>query len=283
MRPHMRRTLKIQRRLRELTLSNPVITLTTDYGTNDHLVGVLKGVILRILPNATIVDINHHVVPFDVLDGALTIAAAYRYFPARTVHMVVVDPGVGTARRPILVNADQFYFVAPDNGVLSLIYERESAVSVRHITSEHYFLNPVSNTFHGRDIFAPVAAWMAKTYQTEAMGEEISDYVKFALPRPKPAGTAKKGLVLRVDSFGNLVTNFTAEDLPQGAGAEGKIKLQVAGKPVEKWAQTFAQGAAGEPVALVGSSGFLEIAVNKGQAARVLGANRGAEVILEIG
>ena len=279
----MRRTLKIQRRLRELALSNPVITLTTDYGTNDHLVGVLKGVILRILPNATIVDINHHVVPFDVLDGALTIAAAYRYFPARTVHMVVVDPGVGTARRPILVNADQFYFVAPDNGVLSLIYERESAVSVRHITSEHYFLNPVSNTFHGRDIFAPVAAWMAKTYQTEAMGEEISDYVKFALPRPKPAGTAKKGLVLRVDSFGNLVTNFTAEDLPQGAGAEGKIKLQVAGKPVEKWAQTFAQGAAGEPVALVGSSGFVEIAVNKGQAARVLGANRGAEVILEIG
>ena len=279
----MRRTLKIQRRLRELALSNPVITLTTDYGTNDHLVGVLKGVILRILPNASIVDINHHVVPFDVLDGALTIAAAYRYFPARTVHMVVVDPGVGTARRPILVNADQFYFVAPDNGVLSLIYERESAVSVRHITSEHYFLNPVSNTFHGRDIFAPVAAWMAKTYQTEAMGEEISDYVKFALPRPKAAGTAKKGLVLRVDSFGNLVTNFTAEDLPQGAGAEGKIKLQVAGKPVEKWAQTFAQGAAGEPVALVGSSGFVEIAVNKGQAARVLGANRGAEVILEIG
>jgi S-adenosyl-L-methionine hydrolase (adenosine-forming) len=268
---------------RELALSNPVITLTTDYGTNDHLVGVLKGVILRIAPNTSIVDINHHVVPFDVLDGALTIAAAYRYFPARTVHLVVVDPGVGTARRPILVTADQFYFVAPDNGVLSLIYEREPAVSVRHITSEHYFLNPVSNTFHGRDIFAPVAAWMAKTYQTEAMGEEINDYVKFALPRPKAAGSAKKGLVLRVDSFGNLVTNFTAEDLAPGAGANGKIKLQVAGKPVEKLAQTFAEGAAGEPFALVGSSGFVEIAVNKGHAARVLAANRGAEVILEVG
>ena len=262
-------------------MSNPIITLTTDYGTSDHLVGVLKGVILRILPNATIVDINHHVVPFDVLDGALTIAAAYRYFPARSVHVVVVDPGVGTARRPILVTADQFYFVAPDNGVLSLIYERETAVSVRHITAEHYFLSPVSNTFHGRDIFAPVAAWVAKTFQTEAMGEEITDQVRFALPRPKAAGSAMKGLVLRVDSFGNLVTNFTAEDLPQGAGADGKIKLQVAGKPVAKLAQTFAQGAAGEPVAIVGSSGFIEIAVNKGQAARVLGANRGAEVILE--
>jgi len=264
-------------------VSNPTITLTTDYGTSDHLVGVVKGVILRIVPNANIVDINHHVVPFDVLDGALTIAAAYRYFPARTVHLVIVDPGVGTARRPILVSADQYYFVAPDNGVLSLIYEREAVVSVRHITADHYFLNPVSNTFHGRDIFAPVAAWLAKTSQTEAMGEEISDYVRFALPRPKAAGSTKKGLVLRVDAFGNLVTNFTAEDLPQGAGANGKINLQVGGKTVEKLAQTFAQGAAGEPVALVGSSGFVEIAVNKGQAARVLGVNRGAEVILEIG
>jgi S-adenosyl-L-methionine hydrolase (adenosine-forming) len=263
-----------------LDLSNPVITLTTDYGTNDHLVGVLKGVILRIVPNATIVDINHHVVPFDVLDGALTIAAAYRYFPARTVHLVVVDPGVGTARRPILVSADQYYFVAPDNGVLSLIYEREPAVLVRHITAEHYFLSPVSNTFHGRDIFAPVAAWLAKTYQTEAMGEEITDHVRFALPRPKAAGSGKKGLVLRVDSFGNLMTNFTAEELPQGA-ANGKINLQVGGKRVEKLAQTFAQGAAGEPIAILGSSGFLEIAVNKGHAARALGVNRGAEVIVE--
>jgi S-adenosylmethionine hydrolase len=264
-------------------LPNPIITLTTDYGTNDHLAGVLKGVILRILPNATIVDINHHVAPFDVLDGALTIAAAYCYFPARTVHVVIVDPGVGTARRPILVSAEQHYFVAPDNGVLSLIYEREAALSVRHITAEHYFLNPVSHTFHGRDIFAPVAAWLAKTHQTESFGEEISDYVRFALPRPKAAGSALKGVVLRVDSFGNLVTNFTAEDLPQAASADGKIRLQVGGKSVEKLAQTFAQGAAGEPMAIVGSSGFLEIAVNKAQAARVLGVNRGAEVILEIG
>jgi S-adenosyl-L-methionine hydrolase (adenosine-forming) len=264
-------------------LTNPVISLTTDYGTSDHLVGVLKGVILRIVPNATLVDINHHVVPFDVLDGALTLAAAYRYFPPRTVHLVVVDPGVGTERRPILVTADQYYFVAPDNGVLSLLYERESSVTVRHITAEHYFLNPVSNTFHGRDIFAPVAAWLAKAFQPEAMGDEITDYVKFALPRPKPAGSALKGLVLRVDSFGNLLTNFTAEDLPQATSPDGKIRLQVGGKRVEKLAQTFANGAAGEPVAIVGSSGFLEIAVNKGQAARVLGVNRGAEVLLEIG
>lgn len=262
-------------------MSNPIVTLTTDYGTKDHLVGVLKGVILRIVPNATVVDINHHVVPFDVLDGALTLAAAYSYFPPRTVHVVVVDPGVGTERRPILASCDQHYFVAPDNGVLSLVYARDAATSVRHVTSSHYFLNPVSPTFHGRDIFAPVGAWLARNYQTEAFGEEISDYTRFTLPRPKSAGQAMKGVVLRVDSFGNLMTNFTPEDLPAAGVADGTIKLEIAGKRVERLGRTFADGPAGEPVAIVGSSGFLEIAVNQGNAARTLGANRGSEVTLD--
>src|SRR5580692_10539206 len=208
-------------------MSNPIITLTTDYGTNDHLVGVLKGVILRIAPHASIVDINHHVVPFDVLDGALSIAAAYRYFPARTVHLVVVDPGVGTARRPILVTADEFYFVAPDNGVLSLIYERESAVSVRHVTAEHYFLNPISATFHGRDIFAPTAAWLSKTWQTASFGEEIEDYVRFAIRKSKASGNTAKCLVLRVDHFGNLVTNLRPEDAPALFTPEAKFTIRV--------------------------------------------------------
>jgi S-adenosylmethionine hydrolase len=263
-------------------LSNPIITLTTDYGTNDHLVGVLKGVILRILPTATLVDINHHVVPFDLLDGALTIGSAYPFFPARTIHLVVVDPGVGTERRPIVVSAEQQYFVAPDNGVLSMVYDRDPGAIVRHITAEHYFLNPVSNTFHGRDVFAPVAAWLAKTAQTEAFGEEVTDFVRFTLPRPKAAGAAIKGIVLRVDTFGNLMTNLTAEDVPPAAMEAGRINLRVAGKPVEQFARSFSQGAPGVPAALMGSSGFLEIVVNKGNAARVLGANRGAEVLLEL-
>ncbi len=264
-------------------MSNPIVTLTTDYGTTDHLVGVLKGVILRIMPTATLVDISHHVTPYDLLDGALTIGTAYRYFPPRTIHLVVVDPGVGTQRRPILVSGEQQYFVAPDNGVLSLVYDRESAITVRHITAEHYFLNPVSSTFHGRDVFAPVAAWLAKTYQTETMGEEIADYIRFAFPRPKPDGAGLKGVVLRVDHFGNLMTNFTAEDLSPETIAAGKIELEIGPKRVEKLTQTFAQGEKGEPVAILGSSGFLEIAVNKGHAARALGANRGAEVTLKLG
>jgi S-adenosyl-L-methionine hydrolase (adenosine-forming) len=265
----------------ERPLSSPIITLTTDYGTSDHLAGVLKGVILRILPNATVVDINHHVAPFDVLDGALTIGCAYGFFPPRTVHVVVVDPGVGTARRPIIASAEQQHFVAPDNGVLSMVYDRDPGAVVRHVTAEHHFLSPVSSTFHGRDVFAPVAAWLAKTFQTEAFGEEITDFVRFVLPRPKPAGTAFKGVVLRMDAFGNLMTNFTAEDLPASVMESGKIKLQVGGKVVERLAQNFAEGAAGVPVAIWGSSGYLEIAVNKGNAARVLGVNRGAEVTLE--
>jgi S-adenosylmethionine hydrolase len=261
-------------------MSNPIITLTTDYGTNDHLVGVVKGVILGILPTATIVDISHHVAPFDLLDAALTIASAYSYFPPRTVHVVVVDPGVGTERRPLLVGGEHHYFVGPDNGVLSMVYEREPFVTVRHITAEHYFRSPVSNTFHGRDIFAPVAAWLGKTYQTEAFGETIEDYARFTLPRAKPAGTAMKGMVLRVDAFGNLLTNFTAENLPAAAANGGSIRLQVGGKQVTKFVETFAQGPDAEPVAVMGSSGFLEICINKGNAARAINVGRGAEVTL---
>jgi S-adenosylmethionine hydrolase len=260
----------------------PLLTLTTDYGTSDQLVGTLKGVILKIQPDAQIVDINHSVVPYDVLDGALSIGAAYRYFPSKTIHIVVVDPGVGTERRPILVSANNQYFIAPDNGVLSLVYEREDPLVVRHITSEHYFIRPVSATFHGRDIFAPVAAWLAKNWQTEAFGEVITDFARFALPRPKTQDGTMRGAVLRVDHFGNLITNFTLEDLPETMRRPGAIKFSVAGKPVNQFVETFAKGPAGEAVALVGSTGFIEIAVNKGNAARVLAAARGAEVVLHV-
>lgn len=262
-------------------MADPIITLTTDFGTSDHLVGAMKGVILNVNPAARIVDINHSVVPFDILDGALSIANAYKYFPPRTIHVIVVDPGVGTDRRPLLVSGEKQFFVAPDNGVLSVIYERESC-TVRHITAEHYFLNPVSPTFHGRDIFAPTAAWLSKAFQTEAFGNPITDFVRFTLPKAKANGQAVKGVVLRVDAFGNLMTNLTADDIPIGTLGGGPIKLAVAGKPVAKFAQTFAGGGPGEPIAILGSAGYIEVAVNRGNAARTLGANRGAEVVLEI-
>jgi S-adenosylmethionine hydrolase len=262
-------------------LADPIITLTTDFGANDHLVGAMKGVILNINPAARIVDINHNVVPYDILDGALSLGNAYKYFPSRTIHVIIVDPGVGTDRRPLLVSGEKQFFVAPDNGVLSVIYEREPC-TVRHITAAHYFLNPVSATFHGRDIFAPTAAWLSKTLATEAFGEVITDFVRFTMPKAKSNGQAVKGVVLRVDAFGNLMTNLTAEDLPTDTLEGGPIKLTVNGKPVLKFAQTFAGGGPGEPIAVLGSAGYVEIAVNRGNAARALGANRGAEVTVEL-
>jgi len=267
----------------ERTLARPVITLTTDYGTNDHLVGVMKGVILSINPEVQIVDITHGVLPFDVLDGALTIGQAYKYFPPKTIHVVVVDPGVGTTRRPILVASDQHYFVAPDNGVLSSVYDQTEALYGWHITSEHYFRNPVSNTFHGRDIFAPVAAWLSKSWQTSAFGDAVTDFVRFSIPKPKGVGNTFKGVVLRIDTFGNLVTNFTSQDVPALAAADGKFTIKVGNAQVSKVVPTFSQGAAGEAIGVIGSSGYLEISVNKGSAARTLGAARGAEVTIEVG
>ncbi len=262
-------------------MPDPIITLTTDFGTGDHLVGAMKGVILNINPAARIVDLNHHVAPFDVLDGALSIANAYKYFPPRTIHVVVVDPGVGTERRPLLVTGEKQYFITPDNGVLSMIYEREPC-TVRHVTAEHYFLNPISPTFQGRDIFAPTAAWLSKAWQTEAFGEEITDFVRFTMPKPKTVGQVVKGVVLRVDTFGNLMTNLTIEHVPLEAIEAETVKLSVGGKEIRKLVQTFALGAPGEPIAVFGSAGFLEIALNRGNAARTLGANRGAEVTLDL-
>ena len=268
---------------RRNTVANPIITLTTDYGTNDHLVGTMKGVILKINPDVTIVDISHNVTAYDLLDGALTIGSAYSYFPPKTVHVVVVDPGVGTERRPLLVSAQSQYFIAPDNGVLSVIFEREDNAVVRHANVSHYYLSPLSKTFHGRDVFAPVAAWLTKGWQTASMGDEISDYKKFSMPKPKAADGGLRGVVLRVDAFGNLITNFRAEHLAANAQENGNFQMQVGTHTVSKLVDTFARGAAGEAIAYIGSSGYIEIGVNKGSAARTLSLGRGTPVVLAAG
>jgi hypothetical protein len=258
-----------------------IITLTTDFGLNDHFVGAIKGVILDLAPDAQIIDISHSVQPFDVLDGALTISQAYSYFPAGTVHMVVVDPGVGTARRPILLTGDRHQFVAPDNGVLSLIYDREERLSVRHITAEHYFLQPRSSTFHARDIFSPVAAYLAKGVDPQRFGEEINDYVRFAAPRPKPIDEQTlRGIVLKVDRFGNLITNITPQDLPALFEATPPpFKIAVGGKgQATRICASYADGTPGEVFGILGSMGFLEIAANRGSAVQLLGAGKGSDV-----
>jgi hypothetical protein len=259
-----------------------IITLTTDFGVSDHFAGTMKGVILGVNPEARMVDLCNAVGSFDVLDGAITIAQAYHFFPPDTIHLVVVDPGVGSARRPLLVTTSKHYFIAPDNGVLSLVMEKEERVSVRHITAEHYFLQPVSNTFHGRDIFAPCAGWLSKGVEPEKFGEEITDYVRFAIPRPKPLSERSlKGLVLKVDRFGNLITNLTPENAPGVFVPGAPVKISVGQMAVTRVIASYAEGQPGELFAVLNSMGFLEIACNRGAAAQLAKANRGVEVMVE--
>jgi len=263
----------------------PIITLTTDFGINDHFVGAMKGVILGIVPEAAIVDISHAVQAFDVLDGALAISQAYAYFPNGTIHVVVVDPGVGTERRPILASSDGYHFVAPDNGVLSMVYAREERMHVRHITAEHYFRQPVSATFHARDVFAPVAAYLAKTVDSHKFGDEIEDYVRFAAPKPKAVSENRlRGVVLKVDRFGNLITNVTPDDAPMlFAGQPGAFKIVVGKTEITNIRQSYAEGSPGEVFGILGSMGYLEIAANRAAAAQITGAAKGSEVTILLG
>ena len=261
-------------------MANHIVTLTTDFGASDHYVGAIKGVILKLNPEATIIDISNSVNSYDILDGALTIAQTYSYYPSDTIHMVIVDPGVGTNRRPLLVTTEKHHFIAPDNGVLSLVYEREERLNVRHITAEHYFLQPISNTFHGRDIFAPCAGWLSKGVEAHKFGDEITDFARFGAPKPKPSTPQiLKGVILKADKFGNLITNITAKDLPKMFEATAPtFKLVCGQKEVTTRRDAYAQGMHQEVFAIIGSMGYLELASNRGSARTLCAADRGSEV-----
>jgi S-adenosylmethionine hydrolase len=245
----------------------------------------MKGVILGIVPEAAIVDISHAVQAFDVLDGALAISQAYSYFPTGTIHVVVVDPGVGTPRRPILASSDGYHFVAPDNGVLSMVYAREERIHVRHITSEHYFRQPISNTFHARDIFGPVAGYLGKYVDSHKFGDEIEDYVKFAAPKPKAAGENRiRAVVLKVDRFGNLITNITPQDVPSlFTTPAAEFKIVVGSREITEIHSSYAEGGPGEVFGILGSMGYLEIVANRAPAAQITGAAKGSEVSINLG
>jgi hypothetical protein len=194
--------------------------------------------------------------------------------------VVVVDPGVGTARRPILLSTGRHYFVAPDNGVLSLVYAREERLQVRHIDASHYYRQPVSNTFHARDIFSPVAAYLAKGVEVAKFGEEITDFVRFNAPKPKATdGKTLRGVVLKVDRFGNMVTNFTALDVPALFQADPPaFKILVGKREITEIHPNYAGGAPNEVFGILGSMGYLEIAANRAAAAQLVGSGKGSEV-----
>jgi S-adenosyl-L-methionine hydrolase (adenosine-forming) len=260
--------------------SKPIVTLTTDFGLSDHFVGVMKGVITGIDPAAQVIDISHGVQPYDIADGAFTIAQAYRYFPKKTIHVVVVDPGVGSARRPLLAEMAGQYFVAPDNGVLSMVFAREQP-KVWHITSERYFLDPVSRTFHGRDVFSPVAAHLASGVTPAKFGKRIEDYLRASFDKPQKTGKHSwTGIILKADHFGNLATNFHIDHFP--SIRTRAFSLNAGLRKITRLALTYSECAPGELFVIVGSSGYLEVAVSQGSAAKALGCGAGSPVELTI-
>jgi S-adenosylmethionine hydrolase len=258
----------------------PILTLTSDFGLSDHYVAVMKGVILSICPQTRMVDISHGINPFEIAEGAYLIAQAYPWFPPKTVHVVVVDPGVGTARRPILLEAAGQYFVGPDNGVLSMIYSREKH-KVRLISNDRYFRKPLSRTFHGRDIFSPVAAHLAAGVAPSRMGKLIQDYLRPSFEKPQRTGKRTwTGRILRIDRFGNIVTNFHVSDFPE---LESKnFSLAIGPRQIGVMAHNYAECGPGELFLIAGSSGYLEASVSQGSAARAVGCETGAPAELMI-
>jgi S-adenosylmethionine hydrolase len=255
----------------------PVIALLSDFGARDHYAGTMKGVMLGICPDVTLVDITHDVPPHDVLEGALQLSASYRYFPAGTIFLAVVDPGVGSSRRGIAAEAGDYRFVGPDNGVLTAVLRELPPKRVVELTERRYARPTVSRTFEGRDRFAPAAAWLAKGIQLSALGRTITTYHQVEIPQADIGDVHLRGVVLLADRFGNLVTNIDRRTFEAFTRAQ-PVSLSVAGHPIAGVVATYADIRDGEVCALFGSTDHLEFAVNGGSAAGRLDVVRGAPV-----
>jgi S-adenosylmethionine hydrolase len=255
----------------------PVIALLSDFGSRDHYAGTMKGVILGICPEATLVDITHDVAAHDVLEGALQLAASYRYFPAGTVFLAVVDPGVGSARRGIAAEAGDYRFVAPDNGVLTEVLRETPPRRVVELSERRYARPTVTRTFEGRDRFAPAAAWLAKGTQLAALGRAVTDFQRIDVPLPETIGSTLRGIVLTIDRFGNLVTNIDRKTF-EAFAKHGEFRILAGGMPVGRLVSTYAEIPSGEVCALFGSSDHLELAANAVSAAEQLKLARHAVV-----
>jgi S-adenosylmethionine hydrolase len=258
-----------------------IVTLTTDFGTRDWFVGTMKGVVLGINPRATVVDLTHEVTAGDIHAGAFALMAGCRYFPKGTVHVAVVDPGVGGPRHAIAVQTADYFYVGPDNGVLSWALAHERIKTVRRLEEPKYFLKTISRTFHGRDVFAPVAAHLSRGLPIHRLGSEVKDWIQLSWPRPIRSRGMIRGEIVYIDRFGNAITNVESE--PNFSGHA--ITCEVAAKRKVRCVLAEFYGAvrANRPVSVFGSSGYLEIAVNGGSAARKYGVKTGDAVVLHIG
>ena len=249
----------------------PLLTLTTDFGLCDPFVGIMKGVILGICPTARVVDLVHRLPAQGVLDAYLAVDAAHRFFPPGTLHLVVVDPGVGTDRAVLWARTATAQFLAPDNGVLSFL-RADEIIELRRVENTELMLSPVSRTFHGRDVFAPVAAHLARGVPPSELGPGVEKLHRLHLPAARVSRDGVAGEILTFDRFGNAVTNIRETDLPPGA-----LRAEIGQQPLPV-ATTYADVAVGEPLALIGSSGRLEVSVRDGDARRTLDLAPGTTV-----
>jgi len=265
-----------------------LITLLTDFGTRDYFVGAMKGAILSVNPKANVIDITHEIPPQDIRSAAFTLVAYYKNFPPGTIHLAVVDPGVGSARRAILLVTKDYFFLAPDNGLLSFIFDEnegeKSAPWLRRgllprnfrvfeLTDKKYFAENVSRTFHGRDVFAPVAAHLSNGVEPEKFGNEIADFVKFEISKPKQISPREtEAEIIHIDRFGNLVTNLKAADLP------AKFALEIDQTRIEKHRKFYAEAEKGEIFSIIGSEGWLEISAFQDSAASILNIKAGEKI-----
>lgn len=253
-----------------------IIALITDFGANDYFVGAMKGVILSINLEAKIIDITHDVSPQDIRSAAFTLRACYQDFPRKTIFVAVVDPGVGSNRRAILVETESYFFIAPDNGLLSFIFDEAKKLRVFELTDEKFFRSPVSRTFHGRDIFAPVAAHLSNAAATDAFGDEIKDFIRLQTSRPQKISENKiEAEIIHTDRFGNLITNLRGEDLPE------KFSLEINGRKIEKLRSYYAQAERDEVFMIFGSAGFLEIAAFNNSAAKLLNIENARKIFVK--
>lgn len=274
---HVSKVVELMSMTRKMS-TPPPITLMTDFGLADPYVGVMKGVILSIIPGAILVDLTHAIAPQDIRQAAFLLSTAIDYFPAGTIHVVVVDPGVGSERRPIAVQTNRAYFVAPDNGVLSFALARQPAQAMIHLTNSDYWFPEVSTTFHGRDIFAPVAAHLARGIPFNKLGTPIDEIVRLPASHPlrQPDGSIR-GQIQHIDRFGNCITDIPSAML----SLDTPRIVKVAGRSIRGISLTYATVEPGAVVSLIGSSGFLEIGIRNGNAAEQLDIGIGDTVLIE--
>lgn len=266
-----------------MTVRQPrVITLLTDFGNQDAYVGTMKGVIAGINPFANIIDICHSIPPQDIFSGGYLLYTSYKYFPKKTIHVAVVDPGVGSRRDIVCVETKDYFFLVPDNGLLSFIVQEERPKNIFRVTNSKYFLPLPSNTFHGRDVFAPAAAHLSLGVKPRQLGIKISQLEQLEIPKPVHKKTGQiEGQIIYIDRFGNLITNITREHIKDLKTTQKRTETSVGKKRILGLCNTYADVKAGELLVLFGSAGFLEVSINHGNAQKYFKVNKGSKIIIE--